>query len=73
MVKFKVGDSVRFKKTGFTAKIVRIGFDERDPDVERYFLKVSKDDEELIVGEGNELIEMSLPVNKADDGLLEKI
>lgn len=70
MPKFKVGDTVRFKKTGYTAKIIDIAADpdsEFDPYEERYHFKFSADDEELIVGEGNKILKMSLPVSKADE------
>lgn len=79
MPKFKVGDTVRFKKTGYTAKIIEIGPDpesEFDPYEDRYHFKFSPDDEELVVGEGNKILKMTIPVSTADkdgDEGIEKI
>lgn len=76
MERFKVGDSIRFKKSGFTAKIISIGPDPETPEdtEERYFLKFSMDDEELVVGEGNKILRMSIPIEKAHrDGYIEKL
>jgi hypothetical protein len=75
VAQFKVGDTIRFKKTGFTAKIIEIGPDPDadDPYEERYFFKFSADDEELVVGEGNQLIKMTVPVARADKEGMEKI
>lgn len=75
MPKFKVGDSVRFTKTGFTAKVIKIGPDPEadDPNENRYFFKISADDEELVVGEGNQLFGLSMPVSRADKEGVEKI
>lgn len=75
MPKFKVGDTVRFTKTGYTAKIINIGPDPEasDEEEERYHFKISADDEELIVGEGNRIFKFSMPVSTADREGVEKI
>lgn len=75
-MKFNVGDSIRFTKTGFTAKIIHIGPDQEasDPTENRYFFQINPDDVELIVGEGNEIVSMSMPVERGDKaGYIEKI
>lgn len=76
MERLKVGDSIRFVKTGFTAKIIRIGTDPEalDDTEERYWVKFTADDEELVAGEGNQILSMSISIEKAHrDGYIEKL
>lgn len=80
MKHFSVGDSVRFTATGITGKIVYIGQNSEfycddcssfgfEDDEERYFIKISKDDVEMVV-EGSDEAIFSFPIT---EGGVEKI
>ena len=72
-MRFQKGDTIRFVKTGITAKIIGIGPDPSlEDDLEiRYHLKISADDQELVVGERNEILKMTIPVK--NESCMEKI
>lgn len=70
MKRFAAGDSIRFTTTGITGKIVYIGqavdfygFDFVDDGEERYFVKISQDDVEMVV-EGSDDAIFSFPTSE---------